>query len=74
VRPKVELIRLVRSDEGAVSVDRDGQAAGRGAYACATTECLEKALQTGRLGHAFRRATRGPQESPAALLASWTRR
>jgi predicted RNA-binding protein YlxR (DUF448 family) len=68
------LIRLVRDEAGVVRVDRDGSAAGRGAYACATTECLEKALQAGRLGHAFKRASRPPQESPAAILASWTRR
>jgi uncharacterized protein len=70
----MELIRLVRSEAGAVQVDRDGRAAGRGAYACATTECLEKALQAGRLGHAFKRASRPPQESPAAILASRMRR
>ncbi len=78
VRPQAELIRLVRGEDGMVRVDRDGQAAGRGAYVCATTDCVEKALQAGRLGHAFKRASRPPQEAAVDILenwlASWTRR
>ena len=74
MRAKAELIRLVRGAAGEVRVDRDGTAAGRGAYACATVECVEKALQAGRLGHAFKRASRPPQESVIAILANRTRR
>jgi len=74
VRAKAELIRLVRDESGVVRVDRDGRAAGRGAYVCATADCMEKALQAGRLGHAFRRASRPPQETAMVILASWTRR
>jgi predicted RNA-binding protein YlxR (DUF448 family) len=74
VRAQAELIRLVRDEAGDVRVDRDGRVAGRGAYVCATTGCLEKALQASRLGHAFKRASRSPQESPAAILASRMRR
>jgi predicted RNA-binding protein YlxR (DUF448 family) len=71
VRPQAELIRLVRSETGDVRVDREGIAAGRGAYVCAAVECMEKALQAGRLGHAFKRPSRPPQESPVVILASW---
>jgi len=74
VRAKAELIRLVRDAAGVVRADRDGRAAGRGAYACATLECMEKALQAGRLGHAFRRVSRPPQEPAMVILASRTRR
>ena len=74
MRAKAELIRLVRDEGGAVSVDRDGHAAGRGAYVCATTECVEKALQAGRLGHAFKGASRPPQESVVVILANRPRR
>ena len=74
MRAKAELIRLVRDEDGGVSVDRDGRAAGRGAYVCATAPCLEKALQAGRLGHAFRRASRPPRETAVVILASRTRR
>lgn len=74
VRGQAELIRLVRNEAGVVRVDRDGRAAGRGAYVCATTECVEKALQAGRLGHAFKGASRPPQETAVVILASWPRR
>lgn len=74
VRAKAELIRLVRDAAGVVMVDREGRAAGRGAYVCATTECVEKALQAGRLGHAFKGASRPPQEPAVVILASWPRR
>jgi hypothetical protein len=74
VRAKAQLIRLVRDEGGVVQVDRDGRAAGRGAYVCATADCVEKALQAGRLGHAFRRATRPPHESAMVILASRMRR
>jgi predicted RNA-binding protein YlxR (DUF448 family) len=52
-RPKRELVRLVRAGDGRVSADARG--AGRGAYVCRDTECLERALKPGRLAHAFRR-------------------
>ena len=64
----------MRDEQGTVRVDGEGGATGRGAYACATLECLEKALQVGKLGHAFKRASRPPQDSAAIILASWTRR
>lgn len=74
MRAKAELIRLVRDEGGVVHVDRDGRATGRGAYVCATADCIEKALQAGRLGHAFKRATRPPQESAMVILTSRMRR
>ena len=43
MKPKKELLRIVRSPEGEVSVDRTGKASGRGAYICASEECLNKA-------------------------------
>ena len=60
-RPKAELVRLVRAGDGRVTVDRGGCAAGRGAYVCASLECVTKALAKGRLEHAFR----GPCTRPA---------
>lgn len=43
VRPKKELIRIVRTPEGSVMVDLTGKRSGRGAYLCPSPECLEKA-------------------------------
>jgi predicted RNA-binding protein YlxR (DUF448 family) len=61
----------VRDDTGQVRVDHEGDAAGRGAYVCAVLECVEKAMQAGRLGHAFRQSSRPPGESAVVILTSW---
>ena len=45
-RPKREMIRVVRSPEGNVSLDFGGKMNGRGAYICPDTECLKKALRS----------------------------
>lgn len=49
MKPKKELIRIVKSKEGEVSVDLTGKKPGRGAYLCKNTECLEKAFKAKRL-------------------------
>lgn len=49
MKPKKELIRIVKSPEGEVSVDLTGKKSGRGAYICKATECLEKAFKNKRL-------------------------
>lgn len=49
MKPKKELIRVVKNQEGEVSVDLTGKKAGRGAYVCKSLECLEKAFKTKRL-------------------------
>jgi len=49
MKPKKELIRVVKNKEGEVSVDLTGKKSGRGAYVCKKQECLEKAYKTKRL-------------------------
>ena len=49
MKPKKELIRVVRSSEGDISVDLTGKKNGRGAYVCKNIECLEKAFKAKRL-------------------------
>lgn len=49
MKPKKELIRVVKSPEGEVSVDLTGKKSGRGAYVCKNIECLEKAFKAKRL-------------------------
>ena len=44
MKPKRELIRVVRSPEGAISLDFKGKASGRGAYVCPEMACLKKAM------------------------------
>ena len=43
MKPKKELIRVVRSPEGDISLDFHGKKPGRGAYVCPDPECLRKA-------------------------------
>ena len=45
-RPKKEMIRVVRSPEGNVSLDFGGKMNGRGAYICHNPECLKRALKS----------------------------
>ncbi len=44
--PKKELLRIVRSKEGSVSVDESGKLNGRGAYIKKDVDVLEKARKT----------------------------
>lgn len=48
--PKSELIRVVRSPEGEISLDFTGRKNGRGAYICRKPACLRKAKKANRLG------------------------
>lgn len=45
-RTKKELIRVVRTPEGNIVLDRTGRANGRGAYICPSTDCLAKAVRS----------------------------
>ena len=53
MKPKSELVRVVRSPEGTVSLDLRGKAPGRGAYVCRSADCLKKALRSKALGRAL---------------------
>ena len=52
-KPKRELVRVVRSPEGEVSIDLTGKKSGRGAYLCPSAACLAKARKAKRLENAF---------------------
>ena len=41
-KPKRDMIRVVRTPEGAVKLDFGGKMNGRGAYICPDPECLKK--------------------------------
>ena len=45
-KEKREMIRVVRTPEGNVSLDFGGKAPGRGAYLCPDVECLKRALRS----------------------------
>ena len=53
MKSKKELIRIVRSPEGDISLDLTGKMAGRGAYVCPDKECITKAYKGHRLEKAL---------------------
>lgn len=53
MKPKRELIRVVRSPEGEISLDFKGKAPGRGAYICPAPACLKQAIKAKALERAF---------------------
>ncbi len=53
MKPKKELIRVVKNKENEISVDFTGKKAGRGAYICKNSECFQKARKAKRFEKAF---------------------
>ena len=53
MKPKAELVRVVRSPEGAVSLDLRGKTPGRGAYVCRSADCLKKAQRSKALSRSL---------------------
>lgn len=53
MKPKTELVRIVRSPEGEVSLDSVGRKPGRGAYLCRSAECLKAARKKKRIERAL---------------------
>ena len=49
MKPKKELVRVVKSPEGVISMDLKGKAPGRGAYVCREGSCLQRALKQRQL-------------------------
>ena len=66
MKPKRELIRVVRSAEGEISIDTKGKKPGRGAYVCSDVNCLKKAIKSKALSRAF--GVEIPQEIYDSLL------
>ena len=52
-KEKRELIRVVKSPEGVVSLDFRGKKPGRGAYVCPSADCLKRARKSRALERAF---------------------
>lgn len=64
-RAKKELIRVVRSPEGAVTLDFHGKLNGRGAYLCPQIDCLRRAIRSKALERSLDTAI--PEEIYARL-------
>ena len=53
MKAKNQLIRVVRDNEGQISLDLTGKKNGRGAYLCRDTQCLKKARKNHRIDRSF---------------------
>ena len=53
MKPKKELVRVVKSKEGEISLDLTGKKSGRGAYICKNAECLRLARKARRFEKSF---------------------
>lgn len=54
MKSKKELVRIVKSDSGEISIDVTGKKQGRGAYICPNMECFSKAQKTKGLERSFK--------------------
>ena len=52
-KPKSELIRVVRTPDGNLIVDKTGKVSGRGAYLCKNEECFKKSVKSKALSRAL---------------------
>ena len=52
-KPKKELVRIVKTKELELFIDKKGKQNGRGAYFCDNLDCLEKAIKSGRIAKEF---------------------
>ncbi len=53
-KEKKQLIRIVKTPEGEIQLDRTGRQNGRGAYLCDNPECLKKARKSNSLNRSFK--------------------
>ena len=53
MKNKRELLRIVKTPEGQVLLDKTGKKSGRGAYICPSADCLEQAIKGKRLQKAL---------------------
>jgi predicted RNA-binding protein YlxR (DUF448 family) len=54
MKPKKEMLRVVRSPEGEFSIDETGKKSGRGAYVCGEEACIKKCVKTKAMNRNFK--------------------
>ena len=62
MKPKRELVRLVRGADESISVDFTGKMPGRGAYICRDAACVDKAIKIRAVQHALGQGLTDRQE------------
>lgn len=60
MKNKKELIRVIKTNEGEISIDATGKKNGRGAYICPSLECFKKAVKNKGLERSLKAAV--PEE------------
>ena len=53
MKPKAQLLRMVKPQDSEAHIDRTGKSPGRGAYICAQVECFKKARKSRALERAL---------------------
>jgi len=53
MKPKQELVRIVKNAANEISLDLNGKSSGRGAYICKNAECLKRARKSRRIDRTF---------------------
>lgn len=56
MKPKKELIRVLRTEENEIVLDTTGKKNGRGAYICNSKDCFAKAVKSKGLERSFKQA------------------
>lgn len=59
MKPKKEMIRVLKTAEGEFMLDATGRKNGRGAYLCFSEECLQKAVKNKGLERSFKQTIPG---------------
>lgn len=59
MKPKKELIRILKTAEDEIMIDKTGKKNGRGAYICSSEECLMKAVKNHGLERSFKKKISG---------------
>ncbi|RLC71367.1 MAG: DUF448 domain-containing protein [Chloroflexi bacterium] len=54
VRPKREMVRIVRTPTGEIEIDERGKKSGRGAYLCRRRDCWVQGIGKGRVEYALK--------------------
>ena len=67
MKPKKELLRILRTETGEFVVDALGKANGRGAYLCRSVECFQKAVKNRGLERSFKKGFLKGEEQLEAL-------
>ena len=54
MKPKKEMIRVIKTAEDEIILDTTGRKNGRGAYICPNAQCLKKAIENKGLERSFK--------------------